>query len=97
MFATLRGKIEALRVAGPRACEAAAPRIEDRAREDSRTKRGNVPSYGDRFGDIATTARPLSDGVEVTAANWVMRRAVKLGQPAAWATILADALREEVE
>lgn len=97
MFATLKGRIEALRVAGPRACMVAAPRIEVRLREDSTTKRGNVPSYGTRFGDIPSTVRPLSDGVEVTAADWVLERARKLGQPDAWATILADAVREEVK
>jgi len=97
MFEAMRARIASLRFAGRRACEAAAPRIEARARDDSRTKRGNVPSFGDRFGDIPTTAVADGETIEVTAADWVMARAKNLDQPSAWAGILADAVREEVK
>ena len=97
MFEVIRQRIVEIKGAPARAAELAAPRIQERLRSDSTTKRGNVPSYGE-FGNVASTATASSDGdgaiVAVRGADWVMDAARKRGQITAWEGIFRDAAAE---
>jgi len=76
--------------------EASAPEIAAKLRADATTARGNVPSFG-KFGDVPITATASGDVITVTAADWVMSKAIELEQPAEWIGIVRENVRAEFE
>jgi hypothetical protein len=94
-FAGMRARIAEIRRGPAVALDRAAPRIVAKLTADSRTRRGNVPSYG-KFGDVKITARVEGKTINVNAAPWVMKKASELGQPAEWADIVREELHEAV-
>ena len=74
--------------------EKSAPEIEAKLRADATTGRGNVPSYG-KFGDVPITARASGETITVTAAGWVMKKAIDLDQPEEWLGIVRENVRAE--
>lgn len=75
-----------------RAALRTAPVIQIKLRRDSTTKRGNVPGFdpgpkGHPFGNVPSMATAVGSDVVVTCADWVMAKAVELGQPAEWEAI----------
>lgn len=95
MFEKTKHRLEALKKAPAEALRGAAPRIQAKLRSDATTARGNVPSFG-KFGDIPITATVRAGQVVVTAADWVMEKAIAEGQPKAWAGIVKDEARKAV-
>lgn len=91
----LRAFVAALPERVPAIAEAAAPKIQAKLRADSTTGRGNVPSFG-KFGDVPTTAEARGETIVVTAADWVMDKAIELDQPEAWIGIVRETVREEI-
>lgn len=91
MFEQTRSRLRQLARVGAIACPRAAARIQAKLRADSRTKRGNLPSFG-RLGDVASVATASADGVTVTAAGWVHAVARKRGQVEEWRLILIEEL-----
>lgn len=91
MFQAARARIVALERVAQVALPIAAARIQSTLRYDSTTRLGNVPAWG-AFGG-PTTATADATGITVAAAGWVMKKAIKLGQPAKWWRILRDELR----
>jgi hypothetical protein len=68
---------------------AAAPRIEEQLKSDARTKRGNVPCFGP-MGTIPIEVTAQGNEIRVTAANWVLAKAQKKGQPEVWLGIVRE-------
>lgn len=90
MFERIRQRIVQIQASPERVAQASAPRIQNKLRSDSTTRRGNVPSYA-KFGDIPSVAVPVGNAIEVTCADWVMRKVDQLGQVRSW----VDIVREE--
>lgn len=95
MFDRVRLRIEATREVAERAAIAAAPRIEARLRDDSTTRRGNVPSFA-KFGDIPSVGSASGNTIRVTCADWVMRKVRQLGQVDSWVEIAREAVADEL-
>lgn len=95
MFEKTKHRLEAMKKAPAEALRLAAPRIQARLRSDATTGRGNVPSYG-KFGEIPITATVRAGQIVVTAADWVMEKAIDEDQPKAWAGIVRDEARKAV-
>jgi hypothetical protein len=95
VLARLRKFVAGLGNSKRRGLELAAREIEAKLVSDATTKRGNVPSFG-RLGDVKIRAVPSENGVNVTAAEWVMDIAHRRGQPREWAQIVARALSGEI-
>jgi hypothetical protein len=91
MFDALRRRLSAIESATAKGARRAAPRIAAKLRADATTRRGNVPSFG-KGGDIPITAVATDDAITITAADWVIAKAVEKGQPADW----LDIAREEI-
>jgi hypothetical protein len=83
----MQHRIREIRAVAPRALGSASAQIEETLRSDSKSKRGNVPSYG-KFGNVPISAAANDTEIRVTAAAWVIARARDLGQPAKWAGII---------
>lgn len=92
MLARLQVRLAELTSVPSRALPRAAARIQAKLREDSTTRRGNVPAYGEMGGPSTAIARGDNE-VVVTAAGWVQKKAGELGQVGEWKAIL----KEEVE
>ncbi len=71
---------------------AAAPLIEAKLRRDATTRRGNVPSYGDK-GDVPIAAEVRSQAILVTAPDWCLEKADKRGQVDGWTEIVQGQAR----
>lgn len=96
MFEKTKYRLRALQTEVPAAAlRQAAPRIQAKFREDATTTRGNVPSFG-KFGNVPITANVRAGQVVVTAAEWVMEKAVDEDQPKVWAGILREEVRKAV-
>ncbi len=87
MFDALKARLARLRTVPETALEAAAPRVLARLRADATTRRGNVPSYG-KMGDVPITVDVRANALDVAGPDWVMEKAKKLDQPAAWGEIV---------
>jgi hypothetical protein len=85
----MQDRIREIRAVAPRALESAAARIEETLRSDSKSKRGNVPSYG-KFGNVPIVAKSTGTEIRVTAAGWVLAKARDLGQIDKWAGIIRE-------
>ncbi len=90
MFDSTRKRLIQLKTAPAEVARAAAPRIEAQFRSDATTKRGNVPSYGDR-GNVPITAEARPEAILVTGPDWCVQKAAKEGQIDGW----SDIVREE--
>lgn len=73
----------------------AAPLIEEKLRADATTKRGNVPSYGDK-GNVPITARARGASVVVSGPDWVLAKAQERGQVDEWVGIVGDCAAAEL-
>lgn len=91
MLDKAKQRLKAVAEVPRKAIQNAAPKIQQRFREDATTKRGNVPGYGKMGGPI--TATPGMGAVNVDAPGWVMAKAKKLRQPRAWLRIIAAEAR----
>jgi hypothetical protein len=87
----LRRRIVQVRKAPAEALRVAASRIESKLKDDARTKRGNVPCFGE-MGNIPIRAEVTGLEIHVHGADWVLRKAAEKGQVDEWTGIL----REEV-
>ncbi len=92
MLARLQVRLAELSRVPALALPRAAARIQAKLRQDSITRRGNVPAYGEMGGPSTAVARGDNE-VIVTAAGWVQKKARELGQVGEWKAIL----EEEVE
>jgi len=89
MFKRIRQRIVEIKAAPERVAQASAPRIQAKLRSDSTTRRGNVPSFA-KFGDIPSVAVASGPRVEVTCADWVMRKVDQFGQVRSWVEIVRE-------
>lgn len=85
----LRERIVQVKGAPEVAAREAAPLIQAKLRGDATTKRGNVPSYGER-GDVPITAQAAGATIAVTGPDWVMKIAQERGQVDEWCDIAAS-------
>lgn len=92
----LKKQIVKVRGAAAAAAIGAAPLIQERLREDARTRRGNVPSFGP-MGNIPIRAVPRGEAITVTAPDWVMEKANELGQPKVWGGIVRREVRRAMK
>lgn len=91
-------RLDAILHAPADAAGRAAPRIEAKLQADATTRRGNVPQFGPGAkghpgGYVPISATPVSDGVDVKAAGWVLDKAREKGQVEEWTDILREELR----
>lgn len=91
----IKARIRQLMATPRTVAQRAAPRIQERLRADATTRRGNVPTFapgpkGHASGDIPILVTSEDGDIRVNAPDWVMRKAVELGQPAAWGAIVAE-------
>lgn len=93
-FERLQAFIAALPDRVPAIAAASAPQISAQLRADATTGRGNVPSFG-KFGDAPITATASGDTITVSAAGWVLDKAIEFDQPAKWMDIIRENVRSE--
>ena len=93
-FERLQAFVAALPDRVPAIAAASAPQIAAQLRADATTGRGNVPSYG-KFGDAPIAATASGDTITVSAAGWVLDKAIELDQPAKWMDIIRENVRAE--
>jgi hypothetical protein len=95
-FARMRDRLRRVQIAPEVALANAASRVQEKLTKDATSKRGNVPSFG-KFGKVPIAATVSGNSLNVTAAEWVMKKAQSLGQPREWAAIVKDELRKAVQ
>jgi hypothetical protein len=96
MFESMRARIARTVTAGDRALRPAAGTIQRMAREDSRTRRGNIPCYG-RAGNIPTTCEAGGGRLVIRGAGWVLKKLESLHKTEKWARVLAGEIRKAAE
>lgn len=89
MFERTKKRLVQMKAAPALVAKAAAPRIQAQFRADATTKRGNVPSYGDK-GDVPITATPRPEAVVVSGPAWCVEKAQEKGQIDGWVGILKE-------
>lgn len=89
----LKERIVQIKGAPEEAARLAAPLIEAKFRNDATTKRGNVPSYGER-GNVPISATSAGATIAVTGPDWSMKIAQERGQVDEWCEIAASCAAE---
>lgn len=86
MFDAIRKRLRAIETAADRAAPRAARRIAAKLRQDARSRIGKVPE------PIEATA--TATGIQVTAPDFVLKKAQEKGQIEGWKEILAEEIRD---
>lgn len=78
-----------------RAAQRVAPLVQAKLRSDATTDRGNVPGFspgpkGHPFGNIPITAVAVGGDVIVSCPDWVLWKAIELGQVTEWERMTAQ-------
>jgi hypothetical protein len=79
----LRQRLVQIRAIPEITAQRAASQIEARLREDATTRRGNVPSYGER-GDVPIHVEARAGEVRVNGPDWVLKKAQERDQVSDW-------------
>lgn len=85
MFDALRKRLKDIESAADRAKPRAARRIAAKLRSDAKSRIGKVPPI-----EVQVTGA----GIAVSAPDFVIEKAKEKGQPAEWADILAEEIRD---
>lgn len=91
----LRERIVEIRGAASRVAERSAPLIQAQLRADAKTKRGNIPSYGEK-GNVPIVANATDSSVVITAPDWVLKIAQERGQIDKWREIVQEVASAEL-
>lgn len=89
----LVARLDSLSGALNKIAQKAAPRIEADLIAHARTKRGNVPSYGEK-GNVPIRAEAVGPAVVVLAPDWVLQKAIERGQVIGWVAIAEESARD---